>query len=351
MAFHVRSRVNCPERVVINSDDDTFNISQTGFSQFTCNLPTPVLDPQRCQVIRTSIPAIQLQIPDYQLVFWYFSLATASTVPAASDLRAIRLFPSYYQTPTSVITYTPTVNRFFTGPTDLVTALNLAAGAGGDSATNNPYWVSGDITFAYNSTTKHITFTGNTVGRFYCPAGYNDSLVQAAVARLDIVCPTYPASATTFPQSQLFQYPLNLRVGYAMSGNSLGQASFTNGATVYANIVNVPIAQGTAVASDSYPCLVYTNVVYLYTNFSQGSSLTSGNRHNLLCAVPITVDSLSVNSYVPSTEALMTKLSQTINQITIEMRDSADQPYLLPDSATVDVEVFFGYDVPNNKRM
>jgi hypothetical protein len=136
-----------------------------------------------------------------------------------------------------------------------------------------------------------------------------------------------------------------------MSGNSLGQANFTNGATVYANIVNVPIAQGTAVASDSYPCLVYTNVVYLYTNFSQGSSLTSGNRHNLLCAVPVTVDSLVVNSYVPSTEALMTKLSQTINQITIEMRDMADQPYLLPDSATVDVEVFFGYDVPNNKRM
>ena len=66
--------------------------------------------------------------------------------------------------------------------------------------------------------------------------------------------------------------------------------------------------------------------------------------------MPVTVDSLYVNSYVPSTEALMTKLSQTINQITIEMRDMADQPYLLPDSATVDVEVFFGYDAVNNNR-
>jgi hypothetical protein len=351
MAFHVRSRVNCPERVVISSDDDNSNVSQTGFSQFTCNLPTPVLDPQRCQVIRTSIPNIQLQIPDYQLVFWYYSLATATTVPAAADLRAIRLFPSYYQKPTSVITYTPQNNRYFTGPADFVTALNVAAAASGDSATNNPYWVSGDITFTFNTTLNQITFTGNTSGRFYVPAGYNDALVQAAIARLDITCPTYPAAASTFVQPQLFQYTLNLRVGYAMSGNSRGDQSFTNGSTVYANKVNIPIAQGTAVPVDSFPCLVYTNVVYLYTNFSQGSSLTSNNRHNLLCAVPITAGPLSINSYVPSTEALMTKLSQTIASITIEMRDSADQPYLLPDSATVDVEVFFGYDTPNNKRM
>ena len=351
MAFHVRSRVNCPERVLVSSDDDTTNVSQTGFSQFTCNLPTPVLDPQRCQVIRTSIPNIQLQIPDYQLVFWYYSLATASTTPAATNLRAVRLFPSYYVKPTSGITYTPQVNRYFTGPADFVTALNVAAAAGGDISGNNPYWVSGDITFAYSTTTKQITFTGNTSSRFYCPAGYNDALVQAAVARLDINCPTYPAAASTFVQPQVFQYPMNLRVGFAMSGNSRGIQSFTTGNTVYANSVNIPIAQGTAVQPDSFPCLVYTNAVYLYTNFSQGSSLTSNNRHNLLCAVPMTADSLVVNSYVPSTEALMSKLSQTINSITIIMRDSADQPYTLPDSATVDVEVFFAYDTPNDRYM
>jgi hypothetical protein len=338
----VKSRVNQPERLLIRSDDDTTNANQPGFFQFQVNLPTPVLDAKRCQIIRATIPNVQLQVPDYQCVFWYHALATATTAPSSSTLRAVRLFPSYYQAPAG-LAYTPTKNRYITDPNDLVSLLNTAASAGGDAVGVNPYWVAGQVTFAYNATTKQITMTGNTAGTFFTPAGYADPFVLQAIAGGTIVCPQYNNAATTFVQPLLAQYTLNLRVGYAMSGLTPGRQSFANGNRLYANIVNVAFPNGTAVPVDSFPDLVYTNSVALYASFITGSSLTSNNKHNLLAVVPIQTISLGVNNYIAATSNLLTKLSQTINNVTIEMRDSADQPYILPDNASVDVEVSFSY--------
>ncbi len=342
----VKSRVNQPERLLIRSDDDTTNTNQAGFSQFQVNLQTPVLDPKRCQIIRCTIPNVQLQIPDYQAVFWYYSLPTASTVPTNAFLRAVRLFPSYYQAPAG-LAYTPTKNRYITDPNDFITLLNVAAAAGGDAVAANPYWVAGDITFAYNATAKQITITGNTAGRFYTPAGWADPIVLQAIAGQGaagvIRCPSYNNAAVYFNQPLLAQYTMNLRVGYAMSGIASGRQSFAGAPNVYANIVNVAFPAATAVPADSYPDLVYTNSVSLYASFITGSSLTSHNRHNLLAVVPVQTVALSVNNYVAATSNLLTKLSQTINNVVIEMRDSADQPFILPDNAQVDLEVSFSY--------
>lgn len=342
----VKSRVNQPERLLIRSDDDITNANMPGFFQFQVNLPTPVLDAKRCQIIRTTIPNIQLQIPDYQLVFWYYKLPTATTTPTDAYLRAVRLFPSYYQAPTG-LAYTPTKNRYITDPNDLVSLLNTAAAAGGDAVAANPYWNAGDVTFAYNAITKQITMTGNTGGSFYTPAGYADPIVINAINGLGatgiIKCPQYNNAATLFNQPLLAQYTLNLRLGYAMSGKTPGRQSFAGGNEAYANIVNVAFPSATAVPVDSFPDLVYTNSVSLYASFTTSASLTSNNRHNLLAVVPVQTISLGVNNYIAATSNLLTKLSQTINNITIEMRDSADQPYILPDNAQVDLEVSFSY--------
>ena len=128
-----------------------------------------------------------------------------------------------------------------------------------------------------------------------------------------------------------------------MSGNTPGRQSFANGNRLYANIVNVAFPGGTAVPVDSFPDLVYTNSVALYASFTTGASLTSNNRHNLLAVVPTQTISLGINNYIAATSNLLTKLSQTINNVTIEMRDAADQPYILPDNASVDLEVSFSY--------
>lgn len=385
----VKSRVNQPERLLIRSDDDTTNANQSGFYQFQVNLPTPVLDAKRCQIIRCTIPNVQLQIPDYQLVWYYYNLPTATTAPSNQYLKAIRLFPSYYQAPAG-LAYTPTKNRYITDPNDLVSLLNTAAAAGGDAVAVNPLWTAGDVSFAYNAVTKQITMTGLTAGRFYTPAGYADPIVNAnqnptlgsawaantayapnsyvqnggnryiafggsdgtAVFNTDgawtqlyqpISCAQYNNAATLFAQPQVSQYTLNLRTGYAMSGLSPGRQSFAGGNIRYANIVNVAFANAVAVPTDSFPDLVYSNSVALYASFTTSASLTSNNRHNLLAVAPIQTISLGVNNYIAATSNLLTKISQTINNVIIEMRDSADQPYILPDNAQVDLEVSFSY--------
>lgn len=341
----VRSRVNQPERLLIRSDDDTTNANQSGFFQFQVNLQTPVLDPKRCQIIRTTIPNVQLQIPDYQLCFWFYHLATATTVPEAADLRCVRLFPSFYQAPAG-LAFTPIKNRYITDPNDLVSLLNAASSStfgAGDSVGLNPYFEVDDIDFTYNALTKQINIRGLDNGVFYTPAGYNDPLVLAAIGRQDILCPRFDDSAQTFPQAQVAGYTMNLRVGYGMSGNSRGIQSFAGGNQRYANITNTAYPDTTLIPADSFPNLVYSNTVSLYASFITGSSLTSHNKHNLLAVVPIQTISLGVNHYIAATSNLLTKLSQTINNITIEMRDSADQPYILPDSCSVDLEVSFSY--------
>lgn len=338
----VRSRVNQPERLLIRSDDDTTNANQSGFSQFQVNLQTPVLDPKRCQIIRTTIPNVQLQIPDYQLCFWFYHLALSISDPVAADLRCVRLFPSFYEAPAG-LAFTPVKNRYITDPNDLVTLLNQASTVNGDAVGVNPYYEVDDIDFQFNAVTKQIEIRGLEDGVFYTPAGYNDPLVLAAIARQDIRCPRFDNSALTFAQPQVAQYTMNLRVGYAMSGNSRGIQSFARGNQRYANRTNVAYPDTVLIPADSFPNLVYTNTVSLYVSFITGSSITSHNKHNLLAVVPVQTISLGVNHYIAATSNLLTKLSQTINNITVEMRDQADEPYVLPDSCSVDLEVSFSY--------
>lgn len=340
----IRTRVNNPERVFLNSSDDERNTTDFGFSQFTCTYDTPILGAKKTMMLRASIPNAQVNIPDYQLVFWYYNLPTATTAPSAATLKAVRLYPSYYQAPAALGTAF-TKNRFVSDPGDLVTLLNTAAAAGGDNLTYNPFWSSGDITFSYNATTKQITFTGNTAGRFYAPAGWNDPVVNAAIAGKTIVMPSTANIAVTYPQPLLQNWTLNLRVGYAMSGTSYGpQLLQVNQIPQYADLTHVAYANAVAVPVDSYPNLVYTQAVYLYSNIVAGVSLGSGGQHNLLAVVPVNAPQLGVIQYTALTVNMMTKLVDTIYEITVNMRDDANQPFVLPDNAQVNLELAMVYE-------
>ena len=340
----IRTRVNNPERVFLNSSDDGRNTTDFGFSQFTCTYATPILGAKKTMMLRATIPNAQVNIPDYQLVFWYYNLPTATTAPSAATLKAVRLYPSNYVAPAALGT-TFTKNRFFSDPADFVSQLNTAAAVGGDNVTYNPFWQAGDITFSYNASTKQITFTGNTAGRFYAPAGWNDPVVNAAIAGKTIVMPSTANIAITYPQPLVQGFTLNLRVGYAMSGTSFGpQLLQVNAIPQYADLTHVAYANGTAVVVDSFPNLVYSQCVYLYSNITSGVSLGSGNQHNLLAVVPSNAPQLGVIQYTALTVNMMTKLPDTIYEITITMRDDADQPFTLPDSAQVNLELAMVYE-------
>lgn len=344
MAPMIRTRVNNPERVFLNSSDDVRNTTDFGFSQFTCTYDTPILGAKKTMMLRATIPNAQINIPDYQLVFWYYSLPTATTPPSEIYLRAVRLYPSNYVAPAALGT-TFTKNRYFSDPADFVNVLNAAAAAGGDNATYNPNWIAGDITFSYNSTTKQITFAGNSVGRFYAPAGWNDPIVLLEQQSGSILMPSTANIAVVFPQPYALNWTLNLRVGYAMSGTSFGPQLYqVNQIPNYADLTHVAYAVGVAVPVDSFPNLVYTQCIYLYSNIVAGVSLGSGGQHNLLSVVPVNAPPLGVVQYTALTVNMMSKIVDTIYEITVTMADDANQPFVLPDSAQINIELAFVYE-------
>ena len=338
-----KSRVNQPDRVFISSNDDTSQSSTTGFNLVRATFDTPILDAKRTQLLRATIPNATVNIPDYQTVFWYYQLPTATTTPSDTYLKAVRLYPSQYVPPTSFTAYT--LNRTFNDPNDLVTALNAAASTGGDNITYNPYWSVGDVSFAYNTTTKRITFTGLTSGKFYANAGWNDPVVTAATTSGVILLNSYGAAgaSTLTIQPLVAGYTLNLRCGYAMSGQSLSTQGNTSSKTAYANLTNYTWAQNAAVPVDSFPNLIYTQCVYIYADITSGSGLGSGKQHNLLAVVPNNAAPLGIIQYVAATLTWLTKVPSNIYEILLDLRDDANQPLPLPDNASVNVELAFSY--------
>jgi len=338
-----KSRVNQPDRVFISSNDDTSQSTTTGFNLVRATFDTPILDAKRTQLLRATIPNATINIPDYQTVFWYYQLPTATTIPSSTYLKAVRLYPSQYVPPTSFTAYT--LNRTFTDPNDLVSALNAAASTGGDSATYNPYWSVGDVSFAYNTTTKRITFTGLTSGKFYANAGWNDPVVTAAIQSGLILVNSFGAAGAGAGAIQplLAGYTLNLRVGYALSGQSLTTQGNTSANPLYANLTNYTSAQNVGVPPDSFPNLVYTQCVYIYADITSGSGLGSGKQHNLLAVIPNNAAPLGVIQYVAATLTWLTKVPSNIYEILLDLRDDANQPLPLPDNAQVNVELAFSY--------
>ena len=334
--------LNRPDIVSVDSFNDP-NYPQTSVVQtFTNPQNTPIIGASEIQLKRCSFTAATLQIPDYQLIFWYYRLASATTAPSSATLKAVRLFPSTYQAP-SGLAYTPTLNRPISGGADLVTLLNTATT--NDDATRNPYWTSGDITFTWDSTNQRITFVGNTATNYYTPAGWGDSIVQAAFAATPItMANTNNASAFT-NQPFVFGFPLNLRVGFAMSGFSAGTQSFNAGNYKYASKTNTAVVNGTTITADSYPCLIYTQNVYVYSTLSGSSGNDSLLRKDLLAVIPVDVPSFSLVSYNnPFPASYLRKPPTEIYSIDITLFDDAGQPYNLYDSQNFNVELSIKYN-------
>lgn len=337
-----KTRVNQPERVFVNSSDDGNNPTTLGFNLLRINFQTPILDAKRCQLLRATIPNPFQSLPDYQLMFFYYNLnSTDGTTPSATTLRCIRLYPSNYVAPGSLTAYTK--NRYISDPADFVTLLNAAASTGGDATANNPRWLVNDVSFSYSSTTKKITMQGlSGAGYTYAIAGYNDPNVRTLLAGGTIICPNASGSGST-AQPYALGYTLNLRVGYAMSGQAINNQGYTTFNTLYANLTNQAFASGAGIPSDSFPNLVYTQCYYLYADIVAGSSLGSGGQHNLLTVMPNNAAPLAVASYVAATINWLTKVPDNIYEVIISIFDDANQPVPLPDNAQVNVELGFWY--------
>jgi len=342
------SRILQPDLVEVNS----FNDPNTPFltNGFINDMQTAVINPKRLTLIKATIPVSTVQLPDYNLVFWYYKLATATTVPTTSNLKAVRLFPRNYVAP-SGLAYTPTLNRFLSGASDLVALLNVAAAASGDDATRNPYWTAGDVVFTWNATNQQITFRGTASGSFYCPVGNLDPNIAAGLAANQITMANAVGGGTT-NQPTIAGISLNHRLGYCFSGQTLNNQG-TAGNPAYACLTNRPVEGGAsatanAVPVDNFPNLIYTGNIYMYTSIvmNSGNAGNNANNKNLLAVIPASdVTNFGFIQFQPNNNSVYaTKLPETINRIDIQLLDDANQPYLIGDNAYISVLFGINYN-------
>jgi len=337
------NRVNQPDRISVDSFMDTTTATDGQYYSFVNHAPnTALVGAKKVHMLRCSLPYIQTNIPSYQLVFYYHRLASATTVPSSSTLRAIRLYPLDYIPPSGFTAFT--LNQFFQTPQDLVDTLNQAASAGGDNVTYNTKWVAGDIVFGYDANLNQIYFEGTGAGVYYCNAGYNDPAVLASQASNDIVI--YNQDTTTSRQPFTPGYTLNLRCGFAMDGVNRPRGSGTNFVSnLCANLTGRSFLALANIFADTFPNLNYTGNIYFYSNIVGNSGFGSVAKKNLLAVVPVNVPLGGVLSYDGhSAPSYATKVASEIYSVDIEMRDDANQPFWLPDSANVNVELSILYE-------
>jgi hypothetical protein len=336
------NRVNQPDRLSLDAFGDTTTSTDGQYYTFLNTAPnTALVGAKAIHMLRATIPYIQVSIPTYSLVFYYHKLASATAIPTADTLRAVRLYPNDYVPPAGFATYT--LNKFFQTPQNLVDALNAAASTGGDNITYNTRWLVNDITFTFDTTLSQIYFEGNDTDAWYCNAGYNDPFVRASQQTTAIQ--TLNFDSTVSRQPFLLGYTLNLRCGYACDGVNRPRYSGTNFMSpLCANLTGTSFEDGAPIYADTFANLNYTGAVYLYSNIV-GNSGYSSNKKNLLSVVPVNVPLGGVISYEGhSSPAYALKVASEIYSVDIEMRDEANMPFYLPDSANVNIEISILYE-------
>lgn len=342
--------LNQPDRLAWNSLADPTDFADAQSGRWTVPLNTPLLGVKKLQLIRATVPQATLNIPDYQLVFWYYKMPVGAQNPIAANLKCVRLFPSNFPfTSPGALGIVPqnSVMRFLQGgQADLVVLLNTAASPGGDAVALNPYWdgaVNQDVQFSQAN--GQILWQGRKAGFVYANAGWNDPNVLAAQAARNIVFPMY--DATTRPQPQVQGFTLNQRIGYACSGTAPPPFAVAGSNPQFANSNGYPYAANVNVLPDAYPNLSGTSVVNVYGSFtgnSGNSANTTSNRKDLLAVIPMS-GVLSNNNYNGvGMKAYHITVPREIYSIDIEFRDDQDQPYALPDNANVNLELSLMYE-------
>jgi hypothetical protein len=337
---------NQPKIVSVDSFLRTSNnASNSGngmWNSYTITPYVPLRKVKKIQMIKAVVPNVQLPLDDNKdLMFFYHKLTTGTPTPVSSNLKCVRLYPSQYQPAGGYTTFTR--NKYVGNGTDLATLLNLAASTSGDNLTYNPIWCNNDGTFAYDTATNKMTFAGKdtTSGTSYCIAAYDSPVVAAYLATNVITLNALNGNTT---QKYLPNFTMNLKLGYALS--YLTVPPFSNSPiTGCANLTGVGIAAPTAIPVDSYLNLVPSSAIYVFANWAGSAGQSGVGNRNLLGVIPNTVPPFGVITYQEQGNApFLTSVLDDIYDLTIELRNDANQPYYLPDSASVNILLGLMYE-------
>jgi len=331
--------LNRPDRLTLNAFSDPNEQGPT-YNRFTNVLRTPILGVKGIQLVNANFINSSLQLNDDngQLFFFYYTSATQAGIATLANLRCIRLLPSWYVPAAGFTAFT--LNKYFNTGTELVAALNAAATAGGDSATYNPIWVAGQVTFAFDTTTRRISVAGNGTN-FIAPAAADDPNVldqlRGTTTAANRIRMNGITSSGTYATATLQPYregiTMNARLGYTLSyfarglwwggSSQIGCATSTG---VPSNSTSVPVV------ADTPPILLGVQNVGVYLSVAVGGGIdTSNTRKSLIASIPIENAPYCVNSYTTnSVEIPSLSTPNEIYEVTVELIDDTGAPFLMP---------------------
>ena len=286
------------------------------------------------------------------------TLPADATRPNYYDLNPYRmyvvyLFPTFGLPQESLLAANErSFNKTFVDYDDLVTSLNYCMTQVGLLGNTNA--ISNDITFAYDAITNKIQMIPRpsqvALGFYYMPAGYDDPNIQLFMNLPD----TQTFFGVNLPGCYEPQITLNYRLGFTWNGvfpnpfttPNVWGVDFTNSIYWYLRPKDpayiVPWAQNLLTAN-SYGDLVNTSCVRLYTDITLGSTEDSGGQAGLLSIIPVNTTNLGVGFYQNNFSNPLTKIVRNITEIGITMLNDQGQPYYLPNSATVLLELALTY--------
>jgi hypothetical protein len=345
--------LNRPDRLTLNAFSDPNEQGPT-YSRFTNQLQTPLLGVKGIQLVNANFINSSLQLNDDngQLMFFYYASATQAGIRTLAQLRCIRLLPSWFVPYAGFTAFT--LNKYFNTGTELVAALNTAAAASGDSSTYNPIWTAGQVTFAFDTTTRRISVSSTDNTTYIAPAPADDPFV------LDLLRGTTDAtkrirmnginSSNTYATAMLQPYveniTMNARLGFTLSFFARGlwwggssQQGCATASGVPSNSSSVPVV------ADTPPILLGVQNVGVYLSVSTGGGMdTSNKRKNLIASIPIENAPYTINSYTTnSVEIPCLSTPNEIYEITVELLDDTGTPYLMPYNSNTQIGLALYY--------
>lgn len=321
------------------------------YNRFTNVLKTPLLGCKGIMLLSANFVNSTLQLNDQsQLMFFYYSQATTQAgIATLANLHCIRLLPSSYVPYAGFTAYTQ--NKYFNSGTELAAALNLAAGTGGDSATYNPTWIAGEVTFAYDTAARKFTIAGNGT-KYIAPAAADDPNVLDLLRgttnpnnriRMNGATNVAQTWASSTAQPYVEGISMNARIGFAMPYAATGLWWSSSSQRGVATSTGIP-SGNTAFYADANPILLGTQNVDVYLSVSTGGGVDAYGKKNLIASVPIDVPPLNINPY--TTNSVQTPSLSTPNEIyeiTVELLDENGQPFYQPPNFNTQIALGLFY--------
>ena len=330
--------VNRPNRITLDAYSDPQLLVKTVggvYSSFTNVLKNPIIGAKGLQLVNANFINSSLQLNDQgQLFFFYYASATQAGIATLANLRCIRLYPSNFVPASGYTTFV--LNDYFNTVDELITALNVAATASGDSATYNPLFTASQVNFYYDTGTRRISVAGN-VTTYIAPAAADDPNVRDVLLGTTtptnrIKLPTFGSTnyATATFQPFVLGESMNARLGFAQGYLTRGLYWGASSQVGCATSTGVPSnSTSVYINADAFPILLGVQNVNVYLSVAVGGGLDSLGNKNLIASIPIEVPPLAINSYTTnSVEVPSLSTPNEIYEINVSFIDDAGMPFI-----------------------